>query len=156
MKRFLLISSLLLLVMIVKAQDPLFLEGDKRVNLGVGISTYPVASISVDYGVLDGIFDAGAIGIGPYVGLGLDKYYVYMSLGARGTFHYPLIENLDSYIGLGVGLRYDVISGAHNSLNPIPGFFLGANYPISKKMFVFAEVGSGVSYLTAGISFILE
>lgn len=156
MKRILLIGSLLLFFIVAKAQSPLFLEGDKRVNLGFGLSKYPIGSISLDYGVADGILDIGSFGIGPYIAVGSGSNYLYLSLGARGTFHYPIVEDLDTYVGLGVGLRYDVSSELKNKLSPIPGFFLGANYPISKDVLVFGEVGSGVSYITVGISIVFD
>lgn len=156
MKRYYLLACVILLVMLAKAQSPLFFEGDKRINLGLGLNKYPVSSITVDYGVVDGIFDYGAIGIGPYISFGYKDYDAYWGLGARGTFHYPIIDDVDTYIGLGVGLRYEVKQLYKNKLSGIPGIFLGANYPISKMIDVFGEVGSGVSYLTVGFSILIE
>ena len=156
MKRLFVIGSLFLIILTAKAQDPLFLEGDKRLNLGIGLSKYPVASVSLDYGVVDGIAEKGAIGIGAYAGFGANADYAFSSLGVRGTFHYPVVDDLDTYIGVAVGMRYDASSYYSNEFNGIPGFFVGANYPIGRNILLFGEAGSGLSYLTGGISLIID
>lgn len=156
MKKILLLSGLLLILIMAKAQDPMFLKDDKLLNLGVGIQFYPVLSASFDYCIADGIAEKGSIGVGPYVGLGFWSRYMYLSAGARGTFHYPIIKDLDTYAGLGVGFRYTGSSyWGFSSFHPVPGFFLGANYPVTEKIIAFGELGSGVSYLTVGITFFL-
>lgn len=154
MRRLLLLLGILTLAYIAKAQeDPMFEKGEKLVNIGVGINYYPLAAISADFCVADEILDDGSIGIGPYVGFGAGNGYSHFSVGARGTFHYPLVEKLDTYAGFGLGIRYTGSRLYTDYAHFIPGFFVGANYPISEKFKIYAEAGSGVAYITAGISF---
>ena len=162
MKKFLLFASLVLAMFIAKAQDPMFLKDDKLLNLGVGLRGYPVVSASLDYCITDGIADKGSIGVGPYagLGLGLGNYYskgAYITAGVRGTFHYPIIEDLDTYAGVGLGFRFAAYSYGGTSFHVAQGsgFFIGANYPLTETIIVFGELGSGVSYLTAGITIFL-
>ncbi|MBK6966075.1 MAG: hypothetical protein IPH20_19675 [Bacteroidales bacterium] len=63
------------------------------------------------------MLDVGSIGVGAYLGytsakwqynyFGSDWGYKYSSLiiGARGTFHYPLVEKLDTYTGIMLGVN---------------------------------------------------
>lgn len=152
MKRILLFTGLLFVMSFVKAQDPLFLVGDKLLNVGVGVRNYPVVSASVDYCITDGIADLGAVGIGPYGGLSFSSTAVYLSAGARGTFHYPIIDDLDTYVGFGMGFRLDMWRYGSNTVHVVPGFFIGANYPLNDTIVVFGEMGSAVSYLNVGIT----
>jgi hypothetical protein len=155
MKKFLLISFLLVSVVVVNAQeDPLFVKGDKIVNAGIGLGYYRSYSsaldfsASLDYCIADGIIDEGSVGVGPFAGLGLYVGGIQPYGGFRGTFHYPLIEKLDTYIGFGMGVRL------YSSLHLIGGGFIGANYPITEKITIFGELGSGST--CAGIAFRLK
>lgn len=161
MKKLLLLSVLAAFVFVAKAQEPLFVKGDKLVNLGIGLGYYTSISASLDYGIADGIAEKGSIGVGPYLGIGryfgwgygwgYSSGYTVFSGGARGTFHYPFIEKLDTYGGIAMGLNFYNFSGF--GIDPDFGFFVGANYMLTEKLRVFGELGAGVSYLSAGISF---
>lgn len=159
MKKILLVMGLLMTILIARAQDPMFLKDDKLLNLGVGLRGYPVASASLDYCIADGILDKASIGVGPYagIGIGFGNYYLsgaYLTAGVRGTFHYPIIDDLDTYIGAGIGFRLAAYKygGISTHVAQGSGFFIGANYPLTDGIIVFGELGSGVSYLTAGIT----
>lgn len=77
----------------------------------LGFSSYGVPiHLALDYGVVSGFINGNAavsVGgeAGVYMydkacgGLGLD-----MSIGARGNFHYEFVNNLDTYLGLNLGL----------------------------------------------------
>jgi len=157
MKKLLLIATFFSIVMLAKAQEPTFIEGKKLLNVGIGLGyykTYNAAvdfSASYDYCVSDGIIDKGSIGVGPFAGVGFGWGYntkIQPFGGARGTFHYPIVEKLDTYAGLALGLRL------YNSIHLIGGFFVGANYPITENIAVFGELGSGST--CAGISFRID
>lgn len=161
MKKFILVTVLAAFAFFANAQEPLFVKGDKLVNIGLGLGYYTSISASLDYCIADGIAEKGSIGVGPYVGIGRyfgwgygwgysSGYTAFMG-GARGTFHYPFIEKLDTYGGLAMGLNLYNYSGF--GIHPDFGFFVGANYPLTEKIIVFGELGAGVSYLSAGISF---
>lgn len=162
MKKILLLAGLFMTILVAKAQDPLFLKDDKLLNLGVGLRGYPVVSASLDYCIIDGIAERGSIGVGPYAGLGigLGNYYskgAYITAGVRGTFHYSIIDDLDTYVGAGLGFRLAAYSYGTVSIHAAQGsgFFIGANYPLTNDIIVFGELGSGVSYLTVGITLFL-
>lgn len=151
MRKLLTLSILLVLAFYVKAADPIFLKGDKVINVGVGLEYWrmPIYA-SAEFGVADNIFEKGSIGVGAYAGISYSWYWsnsFSVLAGARGAFHYPILEKLDTYIGLSLGID------TYYTYFINPGGFIGARYPISDKLNVFLEAGSGLGYLTGGISF---
>jgi hypothetical protein len=151
MKKLFLLSLIVVLGLSLKAQEPIFLKGDKVANLGIGLEAWRLPlSLSYEVGILDGIAEKGSIGVGGYVGGSLN-WYTYndrfsLLLGGRGAFHYPLIEKLDTYIGLSLGI--DSWYAHYLRL----GGFIGARYELGQKFNVFGELGSGLGYVTVGIS----
>lgn len=160
MKKLVVLVVMLFTVVLVKAQDPMFLKGDKVVNLGIGIGSYPIVSASLDYGIVDDILDVATIGVGPYVGFGYRYHTTIVMGGVRGTFHYPIIDDLDTYAGFGLGFEYYNYNSywGYSYYKPFriePGFFIGARYELNETITVFGEAGYGTSYLTAGIAIAL-
>jgi hypothetical protein len=175
MKKLLL--SLLVVVFTITqllAQESTFKKGDKALNLGIGFgSSYyggfytshmPAISASFEVGVADGILDKGSIGVGGYLGYSSAKYSTYWKttnflIGARGSFHYPLVNKLDTYTGLQLGYNvfstkyYDNTYTTGGSASTI-GFawFAGARYYFSNNFAGLVEVGYGVAYLTIGVA----
>jgi hypothetical protein len=157
------------------AQESTFKQGDKVINLGIGFgSTYygsyytshtPALSASLEVGVKDGILDKGSIGVGGYLGYSSATWANYYKtsnfiIGARGSFHYPLVNKLDTYTGLLLG--YNIYSYKYESSyfgskgsagNVMIAWFAGARYYFSNNFAVMAEVGYGIAYLTVGVSF---
>lgn len=172
----------LLLVMLVAifsltqliAQESTFNKGDKALNLGVGFgSTYygsfysshtPALSASFEVGVKDGVLEKGSIGVGGYIGYSSATWTNYYKtsniiIGARGSFHYPLVDKLDTYTGLLLG--YNIYSykyesgyfgGGATSSGLTLAWFAGARYYFTDKFAVLGEIGYGISYLTLGVS----
>src|SRR5665647_138673 len=88
------------------AQESTFKQGDKVLNLGIGLgstlytgsyykSAVPPISASLEFGVKDGVLDKGSIGVGGYLGYSSYKweysslwYFKYSNfiLGVRGVF----------------------------------------------------------------------
>lgn len=154
MRKILLIASFISILMSVSAQNSMFEEGDKNLKLGVGIRWLHTNIIgSVDYCIADDVLDEGSFGVGPYANVEFGTNELKIGAGARGTFHYPFIDDLDTYLGFGLGLRYDMFTYSPNKLNIVPGFFVGANYSLNESLKVFGEVGSGVSFLSVGLVF---
>jgi hypothetical protein len=159
--------------------DPTFVKGDKALNLGIGIGAtwysgtgyqgqVPPVSASLEFGVVDNVLEKGVVGVGPYLGYSSYKWeyqdwgykYSNIILGARGTFHYPLVEKLDTYVGILLG--YQILS-AKEFGTPV-GFdysasssgistagFVGARYYFKELIGVLAELGYGITYLNLGI-----
>jgi hypothetical protein len=163
------------------AQESTFSKGDKVLNLGIGFGsgfysgTYyktsvPPISASFEVGVKDGVIDKGSIGVGGYFAYASHKWeysgwgwkYTDLIIGARGTFHYPLVNKLDTYTGLVLG--YHVASSKEFG-NSIPGYdysasaggmiyswFVGGRYYFSEKFGAMAELGVGIVYLNLGVA----
>lgn len=157
------------------AQESTFKQGDKVLNLGIGFgSTFygsyytshtPALSASFEVGVKDGILDKGSIGVGGYLGYSSATWANYYKtsnfiIGARGSFHYPLVNKLDTYTGLLLGYniysyKYEstFVGSAGSSSGLAFAWFAGARYYFSNKIAAFAEIGYGISYLTLGVAF---
>jgi hypothetical protein len=165
----------------VNAQTPSFNKGDNVINLCVGFgsgyyggggysSVMPAISGSVDIGIVDNILDKGTIGIGGILGYSSAKYdysgygwkYTHLVFAARGTFHYPFVDKLDTYAGLALG--YNAVTSKetgnwpsstnYSATGSSPYFagFVGARYYFSDNFAGVAELGSGIAYFNLGIA----
>jgi len=164
----------------LQAQESMFNLGDKVINLGIGFGStlysgsyysrgIPPLSISFELAIKDQIFEKGVIGVGGWLGYTSYKYdylgwgynYSNFIIGALGAFHYPLLEKLDTYFGIGLG--YNIASskefGAYQgwdysatSGGVVFAGMLGARYYFGEKFAAFVQFGYGVSYLTVGVS----
>lgn len=150
-----LILPVLLAVIFVytaEAQNTTFNEGDKVLNVGLGIgstlytgsaygSTIPPLSASLEFNVVDELFDENSsIGVGGYLGyagynytlVGSDYGFSNLILGGRGALHYQFIDQLDTYAGLLLGYR--IVSWSNDSFNNaasggfLTAFYLGGRY----------------------------
>jgi hypothetical protein len=178
MKKLLLsLAAVILTLSHLAAQESTFDKGDKVLNLGIGFgSTYwggfgysglvPPLSASFEVAILDELIQGkGSVGVGGYVGFSSYKwadYYRYSNfiIGPRGTFHYPLVDNLDTYAGLVIGYRIHTSTwvgsgteiGDNASGGPISSGFIGARYYFSDYFAAMAELGYGIAYLTLGVA----
>jgi hypothetical protein len=158
-----------------------FEEGDKVLNLGIGFgstlyagslysTSLPPVSASFEVGIKDGVLDEGSIGVGGYVGFSRYKYeylnwgynYTNFILGARGVFHYPFMDKLDTYGGLMLGFRVvsskefgDAVFGYNYSASSgglVSSVFVGGRYYFSDNLAAMLELGYGISYINLGIA----
>jgi hypothetical protein len=178
-KTALLILSAILIIAQASAQTPTFSKGDKVLNLGVGFGSImyigphykmqvPPISASFEYGIMDGIFEKASIGVGGYLGFASYKYeysgwgwkYSNIIIAGRGTFHYPFVEKLDTYVGLLLG--YDIVSskefgtpvGSDDTSSGLAySGFVGARYYFKEKFGVMAELGYGITFINIGVAF---
>jgi hypothetical protein len=156
--RKIIILTLLIFVSIIeiKATEPLFVKGNKAINIGVGLEYWRIPiTISGEYCISDGIIEKGSVGLGVYGGIGINWGYravydpnISFMAGARGSFHYPFIDKLDTYAGLSLG-----IDSWYSPTWIRMGGFIGARYPLSQNLFLYGELGSGLGYLNLGASF---
>jgi hypothetical protein len=175
MKKILvLLAVVFLTVSQLFGQNAAFQKGDKLINLTVGLpylaSAYhmvvPPVVGSFELGIVDGILKTGAVGVGGYVGyssynyrlLGSDYGFSNLMAGVRGAFHYTFVDKLDTYTGILLGYSFEVSSKSGiDYANSPAGFdydwFVGARYYFSNNFAVMAELGYGISWLNAGISF---
>ena len=163
------------------AQQPTFVKGDNVASLGVGLGGYyggwyghgvkkmPLISASFDHCFFDNLFnEKSSIGIGGLVGYKsikvVDYWKInYIVIGVRGTFHYALVNKLDTYGGLHLG--YDICNSKY--IGPYGstwdrstggsglsyGFFVGGRYYFTNSIGAYAELGYGYSILNLGVSF---
>ena len=178
------IALLLLVVMFaltqLVAQEPTFEKGDKVLNIGIGLgstlytgsyykSQIPPLSASFEVGVADNVLEKGVIGIGGYLGYSSYKYdylgwgwkYSNIVIGARGNFHYPLVDKLDTYTGLLLGYNiasskeFGISTGYDYSASSggvVYAWFVGARYYFTDTFAVMAELGYGITYLNLGVA----
>ncbi|HEX2921435.1 MAG TPA: hypothetical protein VHO50_09760 [Bacteroidales bacterium] len=158
------------------SQESTFNKGDKVLNLGLGLGStlysgggysglIPPLSASLEVAVVDNILEKGVIGVGGYLGYASyewSNYYKYTNIiiGPRGTFHYPLVDKLDTYAGLMIG--YNIHSSkwvgtgtqltSTSSSGLISSFFIGGRYWFSENFAGMAELGYGIAYLNLGVA----
>ena len=115
----------------VQAQSTMS-KGQLVGSLKVGFSDYGLPlGIAADYGVVSGFINGNAaVSVGGEVGVYISDVYTHLSLAARGNFHYEFVNNLDTYLGLNLGLV-----GRNFALNG----HLGARY-------YFGKVGVGLEF----------
>lgn len=169
----------------IQAQESEFNLGDKVISLGLGIgntlysaSSYysmgvPPISLSYEQAIKEDVLENGVIGIVGTIGFTSYKYrytfstfdygwnYSNIYFGAGGSFHYPLLDKLDTYAALMLGYNIATVKDYGN----IPGDdfsssaggfrfagFVGARYYFNDQFAAFAQVGYGIAYLTFGVS----
>lgn len=165
-----------------------FSVGDKVVSAGIGLGStlytgsgykvgIPPIAITGEYGFKDDI-GPGVIGIGGILGYNTTKYeygwtgysyswkYTSIIIGARGTYHMELVDELDTYGG--IGLYFNSVSSKYTGDNTYVGnysavgsklgfsIFAGARYYFKDNLAVFGELGYSIAYLTLGVSMKLE
>ncbi|NLE33958.1 MAG: hypothetical protein GX622_02535, partial [Bacteroidales bacterium] len=110
----------------------------------------------------------GVIGVGPYVGYSSYKYeymgwgwkYSNIIIGARGSFHYPFVNRLDTYAGILLG--YNIVTskeigdptGAddYGSGGLAWSGYIGGRYYFSDVLAAMLELGYGIAYLNIGVA----
>ena len=130
-KLFFLVAVLCFLGLGAQAQGTMS-KGQLVGSLKVGFSDYGLPiGVSADYGVVSGFINGNAaVSVGGEVGVYISDVYTHLSLAARGNFHYEFVDNLDTYLGLNLGLV-----GRSFALNG----HLGARY-------YFGKIGVGVEF----------
>jgi len=169
----------------MNAQESEFTLGSKVLSLGIGIgnslysgsyysSGVPPISFSYEQAIKDEILEKGVIGIVGSISYNSYKYrYTYSTyeygwnysniiLAVGGTFHYPLLDKLDTYGVLALGYNisttkeYGDIPGtdfSSSSGGVVFGIYVGGRYYFNEHFAAFAQVGYGIAYLTFGVSY---
>lgn len=149
-------------------------QGSKILNVGLGIgstfvgtgleSTLPPIGASFEYGVTD------KISAGAYLGYAAAKQdvpfwgeykYTYLIMGARGSYHFELLDTdkFDTYAGLMLGYNKASVkidkAGAPAGATAggfLVGGHLGLRYMFTDNLGAFAELGYGIAYLQLGVT----
>jgi hypothetical protein len=168
---------------IVNAQH--FDKGDKNLNITIGMGTpwvlyndyktvLPPVSGSFDYGFRDDL-GPGVLSIGGMIGATTYKdartaynwqyEYGYKSttliLALRSTYHYKIVDKLDTYGGVHLGMRIEkwkpygdfppIYETRNTDYWPVFNLFGGAKYFFTDKIAVMLELGYGIAFINAGI-----
>jgi hypothetical protein len=174
MKKVLMLTVLIVLFMAhASAQKMTFKKGDNLLNFGVGFGSplywgvanqviIPPIHVGYELGIVDGILDKGAIGVGGLVALSSAKNtdagsYTDFIFGARGNFHYTFVPKLDAYAGILIGYDYTFHSQSGpeyvgRTAGPIASPFLGGRYYFTENFAVMSELGYTPAILTVGLS----
>ncbi len=136
----------------------------------------PAMAVAYDHCIVDGLINGNAsIGIGGLFGIAGSKStynfgngdygynYTYILFGARGTFHYHWIDDLDTYAGVLIG-GYAVNSEYYGPNAPfgfagadgggtLAGGFVGAKYYFNDNLSVLGEVGYGIAIVNVGLGY---
>lgn len=178
MKRSLLfLIAILFAAVTVNAQNA-FNKGDGVLSASVGFGSsishidgtykvaFPPTSIAFDYGIVDNLFDEkSSIGVGGYIGYTSRKWETYGSysdfiIGARGTFHYQLVKNLDTYAAIILGIdiysnKYDFDNEKVTDHSTYLAYAIqvGARYYFTNNFAAMAELGYGIAYFNIGVAF---
>ncbi len=147
-------------------------KGDKQLNIGVGLGSQFVAAgasgslpigLSFEVGATDklsfGAY-AGYAGATLNTGFGGDWKYQYILAAARGSYHFDFgVENLDPYAGIMLGYNIasvktngSVVTGA-SAGGVLWGAHAGTRYYFGPKFGIFGELGYGIAWLNAGVTF---
>lgn len=176
---FLLIIGLLISLSFETVKGQLFNVGDKDLNFTVGLGTpwvlkrsyyrtqLPLITASFDVGLRDNL-GPGVLSLGGCIGANTYKYeipdagwiyeYGWKStsvIGAlRSTYHYQIIDALDTYGGLHLGVRFEgwreygdipyyYTIDFNTSLHPVINLIAGVKFHFSDNLFVMGELGLG-------------
>lgn len=186
MKKILITLTLFFTIVNLSNAQDAYEEGDKIFMAGVSFGYYGygfVGSRAVSIPPLTAALEFGIheyISVGPYVGYAswnynwttVDYSWNFLSLGARGSFHYlPLVndaldldldeEKLDFYVTLIAGIEIQSYSGDDlgsiynygNDTDVVFGPVLGFKYKFNEKVGAYFEGGRGAfGYGTVGVA----
>jgi len=183
-KLLVLVIVAMLSLPVLDAQESSFNLGDQVAGIGIGFgsslysgayysSGVPPISVFYERGIVDDILEKGVIGVSGTLGFTSYKYrysypgiewgwnYTTIYFGVGGSFHYPFLDKLDTYAGIGVGYRilftneYGDVPGTE--LSSASGGFqgslvVGARYYFTEKFAAFLQLGYSIAYVNLGIS----
>ena len=160
------------------AQTPVFKDGTKVLNVGLGFGSYgtPV-EVAYSVGVKNNLFEVKGLnlGVGGYLGFrtwsddwgrynnsDLGWRYTQFIIGPRAHLNYTVLKNLEVYSGLMLGYDFSSTTtygdwGAFKADGTSFGgfyfsWFAGARYYFNPKWAVYLESGYGIAYGTIGVS----
>ena len=174
MKKFVFVLAFALIGLTYNAQAQ-YEKGQIDANLGVGFGasfatgsvSLPPVSFSLDFGINDNISLGGYVGYSSssedFSGFGgnYSWKYTYIIVGARGAYHFDLVDNMDTYAGLMLGynvatVKYDGPSGNLFGTPSAGGIaysaFFGARYHFGESFGVYGELGYGIAIFNVGVT----
>ncbi len=168
-----------------------FPEGTVGINLGIGLGTsgyhhwdshnhhldgitVPSFNFALDYGFLPNVINSNScISGGGYASFGRGSAKTndwkniagQWKVGTRGALHYTWVRNLDTYAGVGLGVKHESAHGKYlpdghkspkDSKTDFDGFGFGGARLIMGNFAIYLELNtSNFTWGQAGISFVL-
>lgn len=172
-KTLFLFITVLLLGSASFAQNGAFSEGDKLLNVGIGVNSYYSGGIpfgaSLEFGVTDAISVGGSIDYlsTDYGAMGLGAKFTALYIGARANYHFNELLNIDNdqvdvYGGLTLGYRSfswkdnyggDLLGNKFGS-GMYLGALIGGKYYFTDNIGAFLELGAiGATNARIGVAF---
>lgn len=142
-------------------------KGSNNLSLGIGpglagiYGTMDIPAISLGYQA--GIHEKFSVGgiVGYSASTFFDVTVSYIFIGARGEYHFvdADIDDFDLYGGLTLG--YNIVNwseptgfaGSFGGSYLLYGFHVGGRYYFTPSVGAFLELGYGVGYIVAGVTF---
>jgi hypothetical protein len=175
--KYLLVPALMLVLLCSMAfsAGSMYNKGEKVGFLGIGLgglggfygsADLPVIMVGLDYGVHKDVSIGGAVGYTSSSNefLGGKWKYTYITIAARGSYHFPLdVENVDVYGGVDLG--YNIVSSKFDG-PAVTGFgnvsasgsyllwgiHAGGRYYFTRNIAAFGELGYGFGIFNVGIA----
>jgi hypothetical protein len=156
--------------------------GALNVGIGLGSGLYsghhykmsiPPIILAYDHGITEKL-GIGYISLGGYFAISGSKWeyddgfynygwkYTYFTVGPRAAYHFDVVDVLDLYAGILVGVNIvssksfgDTSMGSYSAQKTgiAHAEFAGIRYYFTPVIGAFAELGYGVTYLTLGVTF---
>lgn len=167
-------TVLFLVVLFVSLADAqVYRKGSNNLSIGIGPGLHgiygdmdiPAISLGYQAGVHEKISVGGLVGYSSS-SYGISTYewtYSYIFIGARGEYHFVDLDVDDFDLYGGVTLGYNIVSvsepsgysGFYSAEGSylLYGFHLGGRYYFSPTVGAFLELGYGVGYIVAGVTF---
>ena len=154
-----------------KAHAQAFQQGDKLLNLGLGLNSYYSGGVPFGASFEVGIDDDLSVGANvDYLSTSNYGYrFTALYFGGRGSYHFNRILNIkdekfDLYAGAGLGYRSFSWADSYNGISIDSygsgiylGIHLGAKYYFSDTVGAFAEIGAvGSTNARIGVGFKLK
>ena len=171
-KTVLLLVTMFALATNSNAQDGGFSNGDKLLNIGVGVNSYYDNGIPLGVSYEKGISDAFSLSSKYDIGFGnYDLKFTSLYIGARGSYHLNEIfgiynSRIDTYVGGTLGYRsfswtdsdndsdFADLLGKNYGSGIYLGGLVGAKYYFTDQIGAFIELGAtGSSNARVGIAF---
>lgn len=153
------------------AQNGAFKNGDKLLNVGIGVNSYYQGGIPVGASFEVGVTDAISVGgnidyLSSDYGAGAGSKFTALYFGARANYHFNEILNIESdkvdvYGGLNLGYRsfswkndFDGDYGKSYGSGLYLGALVGGKYYFSDNIGAFLELGAiGSTNARIGVAF---
>lgn len=176
MKSFLKVL-LLLIFLVAISYGQVYKKGTNNLSIGIGpglqgiYGSMDIPAISVGYqaGLHKNFSVGGIVGYSSstygysYLNSNYEWKYSYIIIGARGEYHFTEVdlENTDLYGGVTIGYNIVSVSEPSGTIYGysaegsyfLYGFHVGGKYYFSPTVGGFLELGYGVGYIIAGVTF---